>query len=246
MSKDTEDLQKSEIVWLSPDNTIYPSHAVFILSFDVRDCTEMYSNLDLYVRLRGTLGDSPMFLYRDYEENLSEGARFNFGIHLPIKIGAVHAMDIIFDHPMAVDEEYLITIEDIEFRDAWWVPWADVGKPKDTFASSFTLTARSTSVRIDLSYSKQKYGYNNLHYVKSADFEHRKPWANLSRFDTCLTMTIDTAFATLLAAMHSLSKNVDEKSRNFGNFNRFRPNTGNFDTLCYVQSFQCYFSAQFS
>jgi len=37
-----------------------------------------------------------------------------------------------WSHPMAVDEKYLITIEDIEFRDAWWVPWADVGKPKDT------------------------------------------------------------------------------------------------------------------
>ena len=112
---------------------------------------------------------------------MAGGVRFNFGIHLPIIIGPVYAIDICVDHPMALDEEYLITISNLEVRDAWWVPWADIGQPSGFGPDhSITLTARSTSHRINFDYNKQKIGFRQLNYLNGCSPEHRIPWSNFA------------------------------------------------------------------
>lgn len=196
---DTKDRDENTYVtWLNPADPVHPSHGVSIVSFTVANCNQFYTNFDFYIKLRGTLGDSPLILYRDYDEAIYEGKRFNFGIHLPIVIGSVYAMDIIFNHPQALDEEYLVTLTDFEVRDAWWIPWADVGKPKHEYENTFTFTARSTSCRIDLLYTKQKFGYKQMHYLWGALQENRLPWGNIARLDTVMTMMIDNLFVCFL------------------------------------------------
>ena len=153
-SHDRNDLRANDVIWLSPDDPIHPSHCVFIVSFEVKDCTELYTNLDFYIRLRGTIGDSPLIHYRDYDEHFCSGESFNFGVHCPLSIGPVHSLDVIFDHPMALDEEYLLTLKNVEIRDAWWIPWADIGKPEEGSSELLTMTARSTSHRINFRYQE--------------------------------------------------------------------------------------------
>lgn len=191
----------TRVNWLNPTDPVHPSHAVYIVSFKVENTTDIYTNFDMYIRLRGVLGDSPLILYRDFEENLHAGASFNFGVHLPTLIGPIFAIDLVFDHPSALDEEYLITLHDFQVRDAWWVPWADVGTPKFAFANTFTFTARSASIRIDLEYHKQKFGYKQIHYLWGYNDENRLPWSNMSKLDTVLTMTVDLLTVFLIAIL---------------------------------------------
>ena len=61
---DVQDFDDTRVTWLNTDDPVHPSHAAIILSFTVRETSELYENVDLYLRLRGSIGDSPLLMYQ--------------------------------------------------------------------------------------------------------------------------------------------------------------------------------------
>ena len=79
------------------DEPVNILHDSYILSFKLSNLVASAVPIDVYVRLRGFEADSPLILFRDFENRMKEDLKLNLVFTLEKDIGSILQIDIAFD-----------------------------------------------------------------------------------------------------------------------------------------------------
>ena len=71
------------------DEPVNRSHKTYIVSFSLRGMPKTKVPTDVYIRLRGSVEDSPLIVYRDFDAVLIEDRKLNLVVSLKDDIGPV-------------------------------------------------------------------------------------------------------------------------------------------------------------
>ena len=74
--------------------------------------------IDIYIRLRGFENDSPLILFRDFENRMKEDLKLNLIFSIENDIGAVLQIDFVMDVPDMEDDIMVASLTEVELRNA--------------------------------------------------------------------------------------------------------------------------------
>ena len=91
-------------------------HESYVLSCKVSNLVVSQAPIDIYIRLRGFENDSPLILFRDFENRMKEDLKLNLIFSIENDIGAVLQIDFVMDVPDMEDDIMVASLTDVELR----------------------------------------------------------------------------------------------------------------------------------
>lgn len=93
--------RRQSVLLDEPANILHDS---YVLSFKLSNLVASATPVDVYVRLRGFENDSPLLLFRDFDNRVKEDLKLNLVFTLTEDIGAILQVDIAMDVPDVEDD----------------------------------------------------------------------------------------------------------------------------------------------
>ena len=89
-------------------------HESYVLSCKVSNLVVSQAPIDIYIRLRGFENDSPLILFRDFENRMKEDLKLNLIFSIENDIGAVLQIDFVMDVPDMEDDIMVASLTEVE------------------------------------------------------------------------------------------------------------------------------------
>ena len=112
-------MMKADKVLLDePCNILHESYG---LSCKVSNLVVSQAPIDIYIRLRGFENDSPLILFRDFENRMKEDLKLNLIFSIENDIGAVLQIDFVMDVPDMEDDIMVASLTEVELSQVFKV-----------------------------------------------------------------------------------------------------------------------------
>ena len=151
-------------------------HESYVLSCKVSNLVASQAPIDIYIRLRGFENDSPLILFRDFENRMKEDLKLNLIFSIENDIGAVLQIDFVMDVPDMEDDIMVASLTEVELRNAMRVSEDQVAR--GAIDQNIFISNRGTAARIDMEYENQEKSFSNF-YLPIA-IRNRDIWGHFS------------------------------------------------------------------
>lgn len=121
---DKRELKKCDVVFVKPikecDDNIYS------LTLFIQKVHFTKGITDIIIRLRGSLRNSPLILYRDsFSRTIRSGKSLNIGFCVPFNLGKLQKVDIVADNSEGAESENIFSFSDLSIRKLDKKIWTD-------------------------------------------------------------------------------------------------------------------------